>query len=84
MRHSHRLRNLMSECCEGCPVRLLDAQSGVLKSGGGDKGGKTIGAMGYGGRNRKHFSHHYIADSGGASRFFPQFHYTEEDYHGMY
>lgn len=48
---------------------MLDLQSGTLKSGGGDKGNKTIGAQGYG-SNTSTFEHEYKSDSGGASRFF--------------
>lgn len=60
------------DCQPDCPVRLLDAQSGLLKSGdptnavrneGGNMlqgQGKGVPLSGYG-------------DSGGASRFFPQF-----------
>jgi hypothetical protein len=71
------------ECVPGCPVRALDEQSGILTSGevrpgymrnsstqpsrGGFEGGFGDAPLtGYG-------------DSGGASRFFPQFQYTAED-----
>jgi site-specific DNA-methyltransferase (adenine-specific) len=59
------------ECMEGCPVKALDNQSGTLKSGAGDKGNKS-GSMGYGG-GVAFKSKEYMADSGGASRFFAQF-----------
>ena len=48
-------------------AEALDEQSGVLKSGGGDKGGKNTTAFFGSGSN---YSAHYNADSGGASRFF--------------
>jgi site-specific DNA-methyltransferase (adenine-specific) len=71
------------ECVDGCPVKALDGQSGVLTSGsvrpgymrnsstqpsrGGFEGGFGDAPLtGFG-------------DSGGASRFFPQFQYTPED-----
>ncbi len=50
--------------------RLLDEQTGELKSGGGDKGNKTIGAQGYGSNVRIYSSETYEQNTGGASRFF--------------
>jgi len=55
-------------CAEGCPVALMDEQSGVRKSGGGDKGSKGP-TMGYGG-NVNGWSHVYEPSTGTASRFF--------------
>lgn len=49
---------------------LLDEQSGTLKSGGGDKGNKTIGAQGYGSNSKTYSTDEYAKNSGGASRFF--------------
>lgn len=51
-------------------AQALDAQTGVLKSGSGDKGNRH-GVKGVFGRSRADgFNAHYEADSGGASRFF--------------
>lgn len=66
------------ECVEGCPVRILNEQSGVRKSGGGvkSKGGHSIGFLR--GENNWHFDHDgkpYEASEGGASRYFQTFHY---------
>ena len=58
------------QCVEGCPVKMLDEQSGILTSGGGDKGSKTIGAQGYGSNSRTWSTEKYKISSGGASRFF--------------
>ncbi len=64
-------------CEERCPVRLLDAQSGIRPStltGRADPSkrhanpGDNHGASTFGGGNSNVY-----ADSGGASRFFPQF-----------
>lgn len=63
------------KCEPGCPVAALDAQSGVLKNGGQNESSTRglgvfdpqrawMGALG---------STTFAGDSGGASRFFPQF-----------
>jgi len=64
-------------CAAGCPVKALDELSGELTSGGGDKGSKILGTMGYG-SNTSTWSHFYEPDSGAASRFFPQFRSRDE------
>ncbi len=46
------------ECSEDCPVRLMDGQSGDLHAGGNTTGATALSLP---------------CDSGGASRFFPQF-----------
>jgi site-specific DNA-methyltransferase (adenine-specific) len=50
----------------GCPVRVLDEQSGQSKSQDGGKGGRSVNAYGKA-TERKRRGHN---DSGGASRFF--------------
>lgn len=64
------------ECVEGCPIRLMDMQSGVRKSGTAvrhNSGGNT-----FGGENQKPpMDDMGYDDSGGASRFFANF---EPDY----
>lgn len=58
------------ECVEGCPVQALDEQSGTLKNGGDVHQGNGPGGFSgnIGGKPTN-----YAGDSGGASRFFPQF-----------
>lgn len=58
------------ECTEGCPVRALDEQSGISKNGGNVYQGNGPGGFSgnIGGKPTD-----YAGDSGGASRFFPQF-----------
>ncbi len=64
-----------NECTEGCAVKMLDEQSGVLKSGGYQNGSpiRTKGTKGDGLwlslRGVDHANTH-PGDSGGASRFF--------------
>ena len=58
------------DCAEDCPVRLLDAQSGVSNSTGGKNGGKLGGHV-YGEfQNMKRANAGGLGDTGGASRFF--------------
>lgn len=70
--------NCGDECVEGCPVAMLDEQSGILKSGANPtyrSGGKSLamaGAMPAG-----PVTQHRGADEGGASRFFPTFRYQK-------
>lgn len=53
-------------CTPTCAVKMLDEQSGILKTGGGDKsGGKTFHGQKY-----KEGRDSFATDSGGASRFF--------------
>lgn len=59
-----------------CAVRMLDEQSGILKSGGGDKGGRNETAFFGSGSDIRGLN--YNPDSGGASRFFKQFGYGDE------
>jgi len=63
------------QCVDGCPVKMLDEQSGILTSNGG-KGAHVIrsnpGTMGYGG-SAVGFDCNVYGDTGTASRFFPQF-----------
>jgi site-specific DNA-methyltransferase (adenine-specific) len=57
------------ECVEGCAVRMLDEQTGVLTSGALDRSRITAPNLTYGARP-KTLSGTYDPDSGGASRFF--------------
>ena len=59
-------------CTDGCPVRALDEQSGVLKSGDllpSHATGKNPWVT----SSRPTFTSSWGGDTGGASRFFPQF-----------
>jgi DNA modification methylase len=58
------------ECVEDCPVRLMDEQSGTLRTGapGTVKPGSDNYSGGWTGHEVKPYS-----DTGGASRFFPNF-----------
>lgn len=58
------------ECVEGCPVKALDNQSGILHTNAGTITPEMEG-MGYGGGMGS--TRTVKADSGGASRFFSQF-----------
>lgn len=63
------------ECVDGCPVKALDGQSGEAGSWSpaGSSYESTVGLFG-----KLPAGTHY-GDTGGASRFFPQFQYTPED-----
>src|SRR5690606_4819121 len=60
------------ECSPECPSKTLDGQSGFLKSGSLDRANIQSDNKVYGARP-KNLSGVYEADSGTASRFFPQF-----------
>lgn len=62
------------ECVEGCPVRILDEQSGDSQSAVGGAAGKTVlGVLNDDAWVPKETPRHGYTDSGGASRYFPQF-----------
>lgn len=61
-------------CVEGCPVKALDTQSGVLKSGTSDGFmGKVESSPSLGDKRAMIRTEVIYGDSGGASRFTPQF-----------
>lgn len=67
-----------AECSEGCPVRELDEQSGVLKSGATSPSQNRKGLISNsmsGAVSADRVKNEFPADSGGASRFFPTFRY---------
>jgi DNA modification methylase len=68
------------ECVEGCPIRELDEQSGILKSGKpGTYRGTPNNSATYGAESRKAGEAMTgFGDSGGASRFFPRFKYEKK------
>jgi len=59
------------ECEDGCPVAELDRMSGTLKSGAYLKNGRSNGSVFAGAGIFDHRG--YEPDTGGASRFYPQF-----------
>ena len=67
-------------CVEGCPVALLDAQSGPAGAGGAASGPSlrdpTEATRAYGARAGLDGEPPFYGDEGGASRFFPQFYYS--------
>jgi len=65
------------DCVDGCPVKALNEQSGTLTSGNPSGVRNEGGTMLAGGGNLAPLTG--FGDSGGASRFFPQFQYTAED-----
>ena len=79
------------ECSEGCPVAELDRQSGVLRSGNagdgghvrreslGREGGAALGGNADGSLRSNVNAGVLYGDTGGASRFFPQFHNDPHD-----
>lgn len=61
-------------CKDGCPVKLLDAQSGVLTAGASPPKKGLGSAVVYGEANRAGVEQERVQlDGGGASRFFGQF-----------
>lgn len=61
------------ECVDGCPIKMMDEQSGISKSSGGsgEKSGGNLGGFGFKGLNKISASNHGgLGDVGGASRFF--------------
>lgn len=61
------------ECVKGCPVKVLDEQSGITP-GRWAHGESNIGSAGYaGGFKGQRKDPDYYKDTGTASRFFPQF-----------
>ncbi|SHF66025.1 DNA methylase [Desulfofundulus australicus DSM 11792] len=62
--------NCVKSCVPGCPVRLLDGQSGKLKSGFMRAGTERSNLGGYSGAMPALTMHDTYGDSGGASRFF--------------
>lgn len=63
------------ECVEGCPVKAMDDQSGA---DAGRNGGRAGLSVGYGGVIQDASTPTY-RDTGTASRYFPQFEWTEDD-----
>ena len=66
-------------CAEGCPVAALDAQSGVSKSVVSARGGSSPNPMSWGTARADGDKIAGHADTGGASRFFKQFHDTTKE-----
>jgi len=60
------------ECVDGCPVKMLDKQSGWLHAHGNIKDHKSLDEGMFGRGNVKRPKVGYVSDAGGASRFFGQ------------
>lgn len=67
------------ECVDGCPVRVMDRQSGHGQSGFMAAGTTRANGLGFNGAMPAKTAADTIGDSGTASRFFPQFEWTELD-----
>ena len=76
---SHSLFCSDTTCDESCPVKMLDEQTGILKSGSGVKAKKdhSIGfPSGEEGYKFKEDGQYCEGNSGGASRYFKTFYYA--------
>lgn len=76
---SHSVFCTEDGCVEDCPVKLLDEQSGIGKSGGRkhSPGQKGIKVNTYGNPSRAKF-YERPASEGGASRYFATFYYSSK------
>jgi hypothetical protein len=63
----------MWECEDACPAKRLDRQSGILTSGSFDQASRAADNAIYGKFDGYSNPKKYAGNSGGASRFFPQF-----------
>jgi site-specific DNA-methyltransferase (adenine-specific) len=70
--HSHDCDD--AGCADGCPVKTLDGQWGHSVTGKRSEKSRTADVAGTQWGNSNHKSVEYT-DSGGASRYFPNFHY---------
>lgn len=66
------------ECVDGCPVRVMDRQSGHGQSGFMAAGTTRANGLGFNGAMPAKTAADTIGDSGTASRFFPQFQWDPE------
>lgn len=57
-------------CVEGCPVRMLDEQSGDAGAAARASGAQLVGGSGFCNRGKNRGGAPFYADRGGASRFF--------------
>ncbi len=72
-------------CEEGCPIKELDRQSGITKSGDFHQTGQSANTEQPGGwRTGPRTEKFFEGDEGGASRFFPTFGWTEADFGFFY
>lgn len=67
------------ECVPGCPVAMMDAQSGELKSGK-PSGTRNADSMTFGQVRGNGSTLTGFGDAGGASRFFPTFEWSDFDF----
>lgn len=70
---SHTLLCTDDECDDGCPVKIMDAQSGMRKSGMMKAGTRRANTAGWSGPMPEQTLHDTYGDKGCASRYFAQF-----------
>lgn len=66
------------DCVDGCPVLVMDCQSGERSSGFMAGGTTRANGLGFNGAMPNKTARDTIADSGTASRFFPQFEWNAD------
>ena len=66
------------DCVEDCPIRIMDEQSGDIKKHHGGKGKSQIGTFNI--RDRQGEDRPSYGDKGGASRYFNNFSWQDEDF----
>jgi len=64
-----------AQCVDGCPVKVMDGQSGRSSSSRGELPMKATNGLDYGEYDTSKTKIQGYNDSGGASRFFPRFRY---------
>lgn len=67
-------------CTDGCPVPVLDGQSGISKSQGGRIGKKSVSEVNIAPAGEYQAGDPGFGDLGGASRFFKQTEWTTQDF----
>lgn len=70
-------------CAPDCPVAALDEQSGVIVSSNKIRRDKASSNRAMSGRNYDHVSHGHD-DIGAASKFYPNFHFSDDDLHFIF
>ena len=85
---SHSLFCTETECTPDCPVRVMDSQSGLLKSGDKKLSHNLTAPKFKEGKYHDYQGHkvsrEWEANEGGASRFFPQFRYSSQEIEDVY
>jgi site-specific DNA-methyltransferase (adenine-specific) len=81
---SHSLFCVDTGCDPSCPIAAMDAQSGELSGQGGKNATKNKLTSTINKNASKTVNHTSFDDSGGASRFFPNFSYSPEELDELY